>query len=187
MLISSVRSYLKIVWYHITNFISNKYATGSISQLGVAESSVPNTVGYNIVASYLPAGSTLPVTSATPIPASYIAFDYKTGVLSINDYSTIPSTNSGEGITVYVTAYQYVGKTLNRTIQDLETSIANAGGGGGGGSFISSSNGTTIVSASNNTVTIKIWNSNKAHSSSKEIPNILEFISPESVLYKANF
>ena len=141
---------------HITNFISNKYATGSISQLGVAESSVPNTVGYNIVASYLPAGSTLPVTSATPIPASYIAFDYKTGVLSINDYSTIPSTNSGEGITVYVTAYQYVGKTLNRTIQDLETSIANAGGGGGGGSFISSSNGTTIVSASNNSVTIKV-------------------------------
>ena len=77
-------------------------------------------------------------------------------MLSINDYSTIPSTNSGEGITVYVTAYQYVGKTLNRTIQDLETSIANAGGGGGGGSFISSSNGTTIVSASNNTVTIKV-------------------------------
>jgi translation initiation factor 4E len=43
------------------------------------------------------------------------------------------------------------------------------------------------ISPKNNTVTIKIWNSNKAHSSGKEIPNILEFISPESVLYKANF
>jgi hypothetical protein len=42
------------------------------------------------------------------------------------------------------------------------------------------------ISPKNNTVTIKIWNSDKRHSSSKEIPNILEFISPESVLYKAH-
>jgi hypothetical protein len=43
------------------------------------------------------------------------------------------------------------------------------------------------ISPKNNTVTVKIWNSDKQLSSNKEIPTILEFISPESVLYKSHY
>ena len=43
------------------------------------------------------------------------------------------------------------------------------------------------ISPKNNTVTIKIWNNDKNNHSSSQIPNILDFINPECVLYKAHY
>ena len=142
-----------------TNFISNKYLSASLvnnkAEVTQAEVDQGNTAGYNIRVYRLASGQT-DVSTAIEVPAANWSFDYKTGVLQFEQSANTFAGTTNQGISIYVSAYQYVGKTLNRTIQDLETSIANAGGGGGGGSFISSSNGTTIVSASDNTVTIKV-------------------------------
>ena len=85
-----------------TNFISPKYGATSIAN-STAEDATP---GYNIrvfVSSTLDSGS---LGGSDVQAASTYQFDYKTGVLQFD--SSIPSSNE----IVYVTAYQYVGKTL---------------------------------------------------------------------------
>lgn len=145
-----------------TNFISNKYLSASLvnnkAEVTATELAQGNTAGYDIRVYRLPAGQTDPSgDNGIEIPATQWSFDYKTGVLQFEQSANSFAGTSNQGISIYVTAYQYVGKTLNRTIQDLDNAIANLGpGGGGGGSFISSSNGTTVVSASNDSVTIKV-------------------------------
>ena len=78
------------------NFISAKYSAPSLANSD-AEDAPP---GYNAVVF---------VNGTKQNPASY-QFDYKNGVLQF--LTTAPST----GATVAVTAYQYVGKTLNSLI-----------------------------------------------------------------------
>jgi hypothetical protein len=80
------------------NFISAKYSSPSLANSD-AEDAPP---GYNAVVF---------VNGTKQNPASY-QFDYKNGVLQF--LTTAPST----GATVAVTAYQYVGKTLNSLIAD---------------------------------------------------------------------
>jgi hypothetical protein len=135
---------------HQTNFISNKYISGSYVTYQ-SEATNNTTLGYNVTAWYQPNGG-----SVTSLPQAYFAFDYKTGVLQVNNFSSIPDTAAGENTKIFVTAYQYVGKTLTTTLTDLQSAIdAVDGGGGGSGAYISSSNGDYIVSASNEGILIK--------------------------------
>lgn len=160
---------------HVTNFISNKYYTGSASPSSTAEDDTAGLVGnpvYNIHVSYLTINQTSQTAAdATTLLPAYYSFDYKTGVLQIINspagyaplttalQDTDLSTTAGTGLRIFVTAYQYVGKTLRTKLAELDSTISNLGpGGGGGGSFISSSNGQTIVSASNDGVSIQVGN-----------------------------
>jgi hypothetical protein len=143
--------------FQVTNFISNKYASGS-KALDIAESSaVPGNPGYNVQVTYLTsaqvAANVDPLTIDQSVPSDKWAFDYKTGVLQIQNFTSIDETD--QGVAVYVTAYQYVGKTLDTKLAELDSTIANLGPGGGSGNYISSSNGDYIVSASNDGILIK--------------------------------
>jgi hypothetical protein len=97
------------------NFISAKYSAPSLANSD-AEDAPP---GYNAVVF---------VNGTKQNPASY-QFDYKNGVLQF--LTTAPST----GATVAVTAYQYVGKTLNSL-------VAGGFSGSFSGSFQGSSTGS---------------------------------------------
>jgi hypothetical protein len=97
------------------NFISAKYSSPSLANSD-AEDAPP---GYNAVVF---------VNGTKQNPASY-QFDYKNGVLQF--LTTAPST----GATVAVTAYQYVGKTLNSLVTEGFS-------GSFSGSFQGSSTGT---------------------------------------------
>ena len=103
-----------------TNFVSPKYIIASDSPNNT-ESSTP---GYKVVVYKDTASSAGSITSSPSDPASYV-FDFKTGVLTWVG-SNQPSTNQF----VYITAYQYVGRTLRSQIDD-----GSIGGSGGASSF----------------------------------------------------
>ena len=101
-----------------TNFISPKYIIASDSPNNT-ESSTP---GYKVVV-YKDTSSTASGISASPSdPASYV-FDFKTGVLT-----WVGSIQPASNQFVYITTYQYIGRTLRSQIDD--------GSIGGGGSDI---------------------------------------------------
>ena len=101
-----------------TNFISPKYIIASDSPNNT-ESSTP---GYKVVV-YKDTSSTASGISASPSdPASYV-FDFKTGVLT-----WVGSNQPASNQFVYITTYQYIGRTLRSQIDD--------GSIGGGGSDI---------------------------------------------------
>jgi hypothetical protein len=84
----------------LTNFISPKYIR---ADLGDNNTELTSGTGYKIVVSN---GTTS--ASASPITAEEgFTFDYKTGVLQFSSSAYAPSSGN-----VYVTAYQYVGRTL---------------------------------------------------------------------------
>ena len=102
-----------------TNFVSNKYIEPNLA-FNHAENATP---GYNIIAYASDDGSTF-----TEIANTKYVFDYKTGV-----FQWLTEANKNEFILnsnyfVYVSAYQYVGKTL-------EGQIADGSIGGGAGSW----------------------------------------------------
>jgi len=101
-----------------TNFVSPKYIIASDSPNNT-ESSTP---GYKVVVYKDTASSAGSITSSPSDPASYV-FDFKTGVLTWVG-SNQPSSNQF----VYITVYQYIGRTLRSQIDD--------GSIGGGGSDI---------------------------------------------------
>jgi len=81
----------------LTNFISPKYIR---ADLGDNNTELSSGTGYKVVVSL---GSNS--TSATPITdESLFTFDYKTGVLQ---FASTPSAGN-----IYITAYQYIGRTL---------------------------------------------------------------------------
>ena len=100
-----------------TNFVSPKYIIASDSPNNT-ESSTP---GYKVVV-YKDTSATEGSISSSPADPSNYVFDFKTGVLTW--VSNAPSSNQY----VYITAYQYVGRTLRSQIDD--------GSIGGGGSDI---------------------------------------------------
>ena len=156
---------------HQTNFISNKYLTGSQAFTDFAQSTTPQ-AGYKVVVEYRRQNLGQ---NWTILNANFYEFDYKTGVLQVNSPLAVSVTPQGgqawpasdvdlgstpgasNNLEVVITAVQYVGKTLNTRLSEMDSAIAQ-GGGGGGGSFISSSNGQTMVSASNDGVSIKVGN-----------------------------
>ena len=90
------------------NFVSPKYiiATDSVN---TTEGISP---GYKVVVYKSTAASAGSVTDDAADPASYV-FDYKTGVLTWNNGSA-PASNQF----VYITTYQYVGRTLRSQLDD---------------------------------------------------------------------
>lgn len=99
-----------------TNFVSPKYIIASDSP-NTTEASTP---GYKVVVYKDTASSAGSITSSPALTSTY-TFDYKTGVLTWNDGSQ-PASNQF----VYITTYQYVGRTLRSQIDD--GSIGGAGG-----------------------------------------------------------
>lgn len=103
-----------------TNFVSPKYIIASDSP-NTTEAITP---GYKVVVYKDTASSAGSISSAPALTSTY-TFDYKTGVLTWNDGSQ-PSSNEF----VYITTYQYVGRTLRSQIDD-----GSIGGGGGSSDF----------------------------------------------------
>ena len=100
-----------------TNFVSPKYVIASDSPNNT-ESSTP---GYKVVV-YKDTSATAAGISASPSDPAHYVFDFKTGVLTW--VSNAPASNQF----VYITIYQYIGRTLRSQIDD--------GSIGGGGSDI---------------------------------------------------
>jgi hypothetical protein len=88
-----------------TNFISNKYADPSLTNADAQD----NPPGYNIV---------VLVDDVKQNSANY-QFDYKDGVLQFNTSAPTPSQ------VVKITAYQYVGQTLDTILSNFSASISN--------------------------------------------------------------
>jgi len=102
-----------------TNFVSPKYIIASDSPNNT-ESSTP---GYKVVV-YKDTSATAGSISSSPADPSHYVFDFKTGVLTW--VSNAPSSNQY----VYISVYQYIGRTLRSQIDD-----GSIGGGGGASSF----------------------------------------------------
>jgi len=100
-----------------TNFVSPKYIIASDSPNNT-ESSTP---GYKVVV-YKDTASSAGSISSSPADPSHYVYDFKTGVLTW--VSNAPSATQF----VYITVYQYIGRTLRSQIDD--------GSIGGGGSDI---------------------------------------------------
>ena len=90
------------------NWISNKYLTPSLATK-VAESTIANNVGYNVVVSK---NSTDNPNSAVELSGNDYQFDYKTGVIQFVSDSVSPTT----GEYLYLSGYVYIGQTLNQVI-----------------------------------------------------------------------
>ena len=84
------------------NFISSKYSNPTLTNAGTEDA----TPGYNVVvykSTSLNSGS---LASSAKVSINDYQFDYKTGVLQFDQNK--PSANQY----VYITVYQYIGKTL---------------------------------------------------------------------------
>jgi hypothetical protein len=88
-----------------TNFISNKYADPSLTNADAQD----NPPGYNIV---------VLVDNVKQNSANY-QFDYKDGVLQFN--TSAPNSSQ----VVKITAYQYIGQTVDTVLTNLSASISN--------------------------------------------------------------
>ena len=86
------------------NFISPKYSVSSLSNSTVED----GTAGYGVKL-YVSTNSSSPSASDLVQPSTY-AFDFKNGVVQFK--SSVPSSNKY----VYISAYQYVGRTLSEQL-----------------------------------------------------------------------
>ena len=105
-----------------TNFISPKYSVVSLAN-ATAEDSPP---GYGIKVFKSTSTDSASLDSGDVVSANDYQFDYKTGVLQFNDNK--PSSSD----IIYMTAYQYVGKTLETGLKvdgDIEVT-GNVSGSG---------------------------------------------------------
>ena len=93
-----------------TNFVSNKYATPSLAN-AVSEDATP---GYNVVVYKSTTTDSSSLDSGDKVSINDYQFDYKTGVLQFDQNE--PSSNDN----IFVTAYQYVGRTLDTSISTIE-------------------------------------------------------------------
>ena len=95
-----------------TNFISPKYIISANSSFN-AEANPP---GYKVIVYKSTSATAAGITEAASLDSTYV-FDYKTGVLSWVT-GNAPASNQY----VYITAYQYVGETLNGRLTSLSAS-----------------------------------------------------------------
>ena len=93
-----------------TDFVSNKYATPSLAN-AVSEDATP---GYNVVVYKSTTTDSSSLDSGDKVSTNDYQFDYKTGVLQFDQNA--PSSNDN----IFVTAYQYVGRTLDTSISTIE-------------------------------------------------------------------
>ena len=92
-----------------TNFISPKYSAVALANATTED----NTPGYNVVVYKSTATDTSSLSGGDIVSANDYVFDYKTGVLQFNSSTVDPSDSQY----VYMTAYQYVGKTLRTGLE----------------------------------------------------------------------
>jgi len=93
-----------------TNFVSNKYATPSLAN-AVSEDATP---GYNVVVYKSTTTDSSSLSSGDKVSINDFQFDYKTGVLQFDQNE--PSSNDN----IFVTAYQYVGRTLDSSLSTIK-------------------------------------------------------------------
>ena len=99
-----------------TNFISPKYSIPALTNQN-AESNIP---GYNVVVYKSNSSNASSLTNSNIVSGNDYQFDFKTGVLQFD--SNAPSTNQY----VYISAYQYTGKTLDRALSlDGNLTVSN--------------------------------------------------------------
>jgi len=89
-----------------TSFISNKYSDVSLAN-AVAEDTTP---GYNVVVYESTTTDSSSLSSGDKVSTNDYQFDYKTGVLQFD------ANKPGASDRIYMTAYQYVGKTMDTSI-----------------------------------------------------------------------
>ena len=89
-----------------TNFVSNKYSAVSLAN-AVAEDITP---GYNVVVYKSTTTDSSSLSGGDKVSTNDYQFDYKTGVLQFD------ANKPGASDRIYMTAYQYVGKTMDTTI-----------------------------------------------------------------------
>jgi len=116
------------------NFVSPKYSIPSLSTANAEDSPV----GYGVKV-FVSTNSSSPSAGDQLDPTKFV-FDYKTGVLQFVLTADAPDNTKY----VYITAYQYVGRTLKDA---LLTSVSSSSGTSG----TSGSNGTNGTSGSNGT------------------------------------
>ena len=93
-----------------TNFVSNKYATPSLAN-AVSEDATP---GYNVVVYKSTTTDSSSLSGGDKVSTNDYQFDYKTGVLEFDQNA--PSSNDN----IFVTAYQYVGRTLDTSLSTMK-------------------------------------------------------------------
>ena len=93
-----------------TNFVSNKYATPSLAN-AVSEDATP---GYNVVVYKSTTTDSSSLSGGDKVSTNDYQFDYKTGVLEFDQNA--PSSNDN----IFVTAYQYVGRTLDSSLSSIK-------------------------------------------------------------------
>ena len=89
-----------------TSFVSNKYSAVSLAN-AVAEDITP---GYNVVVYKSTTTDSSSLSGGDKVSTNDYQFDYKTGVLQFD------ANKPGASDRIYMTAYQYVGKTIDTTI-----------------------------------------------------------------------
>ena len=89
-----------------TNFVSNKYSAVSLAN-AVAEDTTP---GYNVVVYESTTTDSSSLSGGDKVSTNDYQFDYKTGVLQFD------ANKPGASDRIYMTAYQYVGKTMDTSI-----------------------------------------------------------------------
>ena len=89
-----------------TSFVSNKYSAVSLAN-AVAEDITP---GYNVVVYESTTTDSSSLSGGDKVSTNDYQFDYKTGVLQFD------ANKPGASDRIYMTAYQYVGKTIDTTI-----------------------------------------------------------------------
>ena len=93
-----------------TNFVSNKYATPALAN-AVSEDATP---GYNVVVYKSTTTDSSSLDSGDKVSINDYQFDFKTGVLQFDQNE--PSSNDN----IFVTAYQYVGRTLDTSLSTIK-------------------------------------------------------------------
>ena len=89
-----------------TNFVSNKYSAVSLAN-AVAEDTTP---GYNVVVYESTTTDSSSLSGGDKVSTNDYQFDYRTGVLQFD------ANKPGASDRIYMTTYQYVGKTMDSTI-----------------------------------------------------------------------
>ena len=124
-----------------TSFVSNKYSAVSLAN-AVAEDITP---GYNVVVYESTTTDSSSLSGGDKVSTNDYQFDYKTGVLQFD------ANKPGASDRIYMTTYQYVGKTMDSTI----TSVAGDSPFRSTGSYFSTSpsedlriSGSVLISGS---------------------------------------
>ena len=93
-----------------TSFVSNKYSAVSLAN-AVAEDITP---GYNVVVYESTTTDSSSLSGGDKVSTNDYQFDYKTGVLQFD------ANKPGASDRIYMTAYQYVGKTVDTSLTTIK-------------------------------------------------------------------